>query len=158
MPHSDPEVRKEYNRLYRLKNLERLRQKDREYRENNAEKIYERNRKYVAKNIEKHRAWTRKASKKWRKKHGAEYYKKYAKKPGENVKVTAHSILHKAIKDGKVDRPATCADCGIKCTPHGHHPDYTKPLEVIWLCGLCHKKAHALLKATRRSAPLLAER
>jgi hypothetical protein len=32
-----------------------------------------------------------------------------------------------------------------KCSPgivHKHHPDYSKPLEVRWLCALHHKMVH----------------
>jgi len=39
-------------------------------------------------------------------------------------------------------RPAACERCGITCTTHGHHPDYSKPLEVVWVCRKCHAKEH----------------
>jgi hypothetical protein len=35
-------------------------------------------------------------------------------------------------------RPDRCSKCKVKCKPHGHHPDYSKPLEVVWLCPGCH--------------------
>lgn len=35
-----------------------------------------------------------------------------------------------------------CKDCGLKDTEM-HHEDYDKPLDVIWLCRICHLKRHA---------------
>ena len=26
----------------------------------------------------------------------------------------------------------------------GHHPDYTRPLHVIWVCATCHHRIHTL--------------
>src|SRR3974390_1123490 len=34
-----------------------------------------------------------------------------------------------------------CERCG-KVTSQMHHPDYTKPLEVKWLCRGCHLELH----------------
>ena len=34
-----------------------------------------------------------------------------------------------------------CELCGNKATCR-HHPDYSKPLEVLHLCGSCHAKIH----------------
>ncbi len=39
-----------------------------------------------------------------------------------------------------------CTECNKKCKPEGHHPDYNKSLEVIWLCPRCHSKLHSGLK------------
>lgn len=44
-------------------------------------------------------------------------------------------------------RPSNCSKCG-KPHPkvHGHHSDYSKPLDVIWLCPSCHMKLHRELR------------
>ena len=40
-----------------------------------------------------------------------------------------------------------CSRCGVSDVRLvGHHPDYTKPKEVITLCGLCHAQVHKELK------------
>lgn len=58
------------------------------------------------------------------------------------VKRAAHVILGNAIRDGVIDRPEKCGRCSVKCVPHGHHDDYTKPLKVRWLCASCHTLWH----------------
>ena len=45
-----------------------------------------------------------------------------------------------AIKAGKIVRQP-CAVCGVEKV-HGHHEDYTKPLEVDWLCSKHHMERH----------------
>ena len=48
-----------------------------------------------------------------------------------------------ALRSGKLV-PFPCEVCGEKA--EGHHPDYSKPLLVIWLCKRHHREAHRLLK------------
>ena len=54
----------------------------------------------------------------------------------------ARIALNNAIAKGLVIRPDICMVCSKECKPNGHHEDYIKPLEVIWLCGKCHTEAH----------------
>lgn len=68
------------------------------------------------------------------------YLKKYRDNNPEKVK--AHNILNKAVATGLVKK-CPCRECGAKTKVHGHHPDYTKPLEVIWLCAPHHKAEHS---------------
>lgn len=53
----------------------------------------------------------------------------------------ANNILSKAIQRGKVVAQP-CFICGAKA--HAHHPDYDRPLDVMWLCPKHHKEAHQL--------------
>lgn len=53
----------------------------------------------------------------------------------------ANHIVKNAIKRGDlVSLP--CIICGKKA--QGHHPDYSRPLDVVWLCPKHHQETHAL--------------
>lgn len=54
----------------------------------------------------------------------------------------AHEQLAYAVKTGKIERLYLCESCGKRGDMHGHHDDYSKPLDVIWLCPACHKQRH----------------
>ena len=54
----------------------------------------------------------------------------------------ASIAINNAVAAGKIIRPGSCTVCGRKCQPEGHHPDYSKPLEVIWVCRECHLDYH----------------
>ena len=58
------------------------------------------------------------------------------------IRSRARYIVSYEIQCGRLVRPSICNCCGIECKPHGHHNDYTKPLEVEWLCEPCHKNWH----------------
>ena len=57
-------------------------------------------------------------------------------------KERAREIYSRAVKSGRLDRPSACSECGDSGKIHGHHEDYSKPLEVRWLCSSCHGLAH----------------
>lgn len=57
-------------------------------------------------------------------------------------KVNASAKLYYAILTGKITRPKFCSHCGWKGRIYGHHEDYSKPYDVRWLCGSCHKLLH----------------
>ena len=56
----------------------------------------------------------------------------------------AHQKLRKAIRKGILNKPDHCSKCGRQTKISGHHPDYSKPLEVIWMCSSCHKLEHTI--------------
>lgn len=58
-----------------------------------------------------------------------------------------HKEFARAVKDGRVVKAAACEDCGRDNTRlEGHHDDYSKPLEVRWLCGSCHRLHHKAME------------
>jgi hypothetical protein len=54
----------------------------------------------------------------------------------------AHTTLNNAIRDGKITKPLVCSICKKEKHLHGHHDDYSKPLDVEWMCAVCHKAFH----------------
>jgi hypothetical protein len=68
------------------------------------------------------------------------------------MKKRARTAVGNALRDGKLVRPAECDVCSQPGDLHGHHDDYTKPLDVIWCCTACHALIHAYWRAQERSA------
>jgi hypothetical protein len=64
----------------------------------------------------------------------------------------ARSAVRHAIKTGKFTRPTTCSACWASPVyTHGHHDDYSKPLDVRWVCKPCHDAIHIGDKYERHS-------
>lgn len=104
--------------LNRCKECHRLEGQRR--RENNPQKVAEKSRRYYIKNrevlLEKNRA----------------RYKR------DFFKNRARDKVSYALYTGKLVRPNKCQFCSKELPLDGHHRDYSKPLEVIWLCRRCH--------------------
>jgi len=105
--------RQEYNKLYRQVYAQEKKQSDKEWRLKNPEKV-------------------------------KEYGRRSASNQRKNDphKVKARLLVSYAVEIGVLIRPTNCSRCLKECKPEGHHPDYSKPLEVIWLCRECHNKEH----------------
>lgn len=58
----------------------------------------------------------------------------------------ARTMFGNAVRDGRVIPWPVCAVPECCGKPQGHHPDYSRPLDVVWLCVKHHKEAHALVK------------
>ena len=57
-------------------------------------------------------------------------------------KINARKILNYHVSKGHIIKFDACQECGSKERIHGHHENYSKPLEVIWLCNKCHQRRH----------------
>lgn len=55
-------------------------------------------------------------------------------------KVRVRAILYAAVKRGEIQKQC-CEICG-SANVHAHHSDYSKPLDVIWLCPKHHAWIH----------------
>lgn len=95
-----------------------------------------------------------------------EYYKNWYARNGRNrsvdyreaiyewrsnnpLKYKAHKILNKAVRKGDIVKSTRCSNCDSQNRLSGHHEDYNKPLDVLWLCSSCHKLKHSLDNETR---------
>lgn len=105
--------RKEYYKLYREVYAEEKKKMDADWRARNPEK-----------------------SKESRRRAAKLYRQRYPEKQ------KARMLVQYAVQIGVLVRPMTCSTCNKECKPDGHHPDYSKPLEVIWLCRQCHNQVH----------------
>ena len=67
-------------------------------------------------------------------------------------KYQARTLVGNAVRDGRLIRPDKCECCARDYRIQAHHDDYSKPLEVVWLCTICHGERHRELNAIRRAA------
>lgn len=82
------------------------------------------------------------ASREWKrqnKERHAELARAYRKRNPEKTK--AQNQLNYAVRMGRIKR-GLCEGCGTCENVHAHHDDYSKPLDVRWLCYICHRKTH----------------
>jgi hypothetical protein len=92
-------------------------------------------------NLPHKRAYERK-----RRKENPEEYKAraeaYRTQNTERTRMSGRGIarVQYAIKKGWLTRPSTCEWCGTEGKIEAAHRDYSKPLDVTWLCRSCHTK------------------
>lgn len=63
-------------------------------------------------------------------------------------KRAAHLLLQTAVNSGDKSKPKSCQVCDREhYRIHGHHADYTRPLDVVWCCPQCHHDIHAAMES-----------
>jgi len=65
-------------------------------------------------------------------------------------KQAAHRAVTNALRRGLLIRSEYCERCREPEKLQGHHPDYARPLEVLWLCDACHKQIHREEREAKR--------
>jgi len=113
---------KEYQRRYAAKNREEIREKKEQWRKDNRSLIAQ----YRVSNRENAKL----GFVKWKKNNAH--------------KLKAQGALNRALKKGYVEK-SPCYICDDPKS-QGHHEDYSKPLEVVWLCAKHHKRRHVELE------------
>jgi len=92
---------------------------------------------------EKWKAYYKQCAKNWRKtEKGKEYTAFYSKYMNEKYpkRRMARRLLNEAIRFGRLEK-YPCFTCGA-LEVEAHHPDYDRPLDVIWLCNKHHNEVH----------------
>lgn len=72
------------------------------------------------------------------------------------TRTNANRAIDTAIKAGVIERPHICSGCGCSDSEHrieAHHYDYSKPLDVIWLCTPCHRSMDARRRVAEGKTP-----
>jgi len=142
------------NKLWLAKNRERKREIDRIYREVNKDEIYNRHKLWVEENRDK----VNERNTKWRNENRelqselvASWHKRNPLKAREYAKVSRERYPERAkarvdcrvaVNKGILTRPTVCSMCDKTAFTEGHHSDYSKPLDVVWVCKGCHTKIH----------------
>ena len=75
-------------------------------------------------------------------KHKAEILlKRQAYSRAHPARVLARELVKKAVRAGDLYK-SSCEGCGTIEDVQAHHIDYTRPLDVHWLCRTCHARLH----------------
>lgn len=130
---------RECERAYRKENGEKFGAYRAEWLKKNREKQRSYSRRYYEKNREKRiqdaveyarsrRAATKKIEEKYRRENA--------------LKVKAREAVRKALREGTIKK-LPCSVCESPLS-QAHHPDYSKPLDVVWLCTKHHGERHRL--------------
>ena len=126
MPYKDPQKRKEKDRIWRENNPDYFKK----WRLKNPNYDTEYKKTHEVKKYKRSPQATNRAIRKWRLAH-----------PDRNK---AHRLVFVGIRNGSIKRHP-CEICGLEKS-EAHHEDYSKPLEVTWLCRPHHREADAKRK------------
>ncbi len=127
--------RREYQRLYKQKYPDKVKESQRKYRLSHPKKSHVLHVCKCGKPVEdvphlRHKNQCRECYNK--------FFNTYRKNFSKEA-VNARSLIARKIKQGII-KPEKCFLCGKNA--QAHHPDYSKPLQIAWLCPSHHQKLH----------------
>lgn len=132
-----------YCKQYQIVNREKIAENKRVRYQLNRERVLVEGKKYREVNREK----IAKRDKAYSKTHnGKAAHRKATVNYRENYpeKWRAHDKVMKAVRSRRLKKPFCCVVDSSDCSDQleAHHEDYSKPLEVIWLCAIHHRWVH----------------
>ncbi len=125
----------EYNKIWRKENPDLFRAQREKYRKRHREN--ERERRELNRDIYRERS---RRSYQENKQEMLKYYREY--RITNKYRERARGIIKNRLKSGKIIKSNYCSVCNKSENIQAHHDDYSKPLEVIWLCASCHGLLH----------------
>lgn len=60
----------------------------------------------------------------------------------KTLRIRAAGLVNMRLKRGTAERPKNCQSCGVEKRLDSHHPDYSHPDLVLFLCRSCHMRSH----------------
>ena len=72
------------------------------------------------------------------------------------TRMNASRVVDAAVKAGSIVNPGVCYGCGCASDEHrieAHHHDYSKPLDIVWLCTPCHRRMDAQRRVREGKKP-----
>lgn len=83
---------------------------------------------------------------KWQKENKERFNKNLKRYRDNNKeKLLARQYVIWGLKLGVISKPDKCNKCNSMVKLQAHHLDHNKPLEVQWLCKICHMHEHGKL-------------
>lgn len=72
-------------------------------------------------------------------------------------KAQAQNKISSLIEQGKITPPNVCSndECNEANGIEAHHPDYSKPLIIKWLCRKCHLRQHKKVTEHQQSSEMV---
>ncbi|HVO73862.1 MAG TPA: hypothetical protein VMT35_07555 [Ignavibacteriaceae bacterium] len=146
---------KRSNKWYWDNRQKSLDQRKKYYEKNREESLKKGKERYLAKYNEirkkanernrtpEQREMARKRSLEWRNRNREVVRERTTKWKRDNpLKSKAHQYVLWALRLNVLQKPLECQVCGLIKKLEAHHKDYAKPLEVLWVCKLCHEYEH----------------
>jgi hypothetical protein len=61
----------------------------------------------------------------------------------QRLRQITRNATQRLINNGTLKKDDVCERCGSGGKIETHHVDYSDPLNIKWLCSLCHDERHA---------------